>query len=127
MLVESPSSGLSTSAGPVKIFRFYTPTLSSPSESKDRFYEEPYNAIKVIQSTEHLYLLDDFNAQVGADHNSWLQCMRHFGVRKITKNGQRLLEFCYYHDLCITNTFFSVKPAHEGTLDHSTGASWISL
>lgn len=105
MLVESPSSGLSTSAGPVKIFRFYTPTLSSPSESKDRFYEEPYNAIKVIQSTEHLYLLDDFNAQVGADHNSWLQCMRHFGVRKITKMDRDFSNFAI--------TMTSASPTHS--------------
>ncbi|XP_037803947.1 uncharacterized protein LOC119598372 [Penaeus monodon] len=28
----------------------------------------------------------------------------------MNENGQRLLELCCYHDLCITNTFFATKP-----------------
>ncbi|XP_071956845.1 craniofacial development protein 2-like [Antedon mediterranea] len=119
--VEPPSKGtarilslrLSTSSGTVNILSIYAPTLCSTPESKDEFYEELDSAIRGISDTEHLYLLGDFNARVGSDHYSWPRSIGHFGVGRLNENGQRLLELCSYHDLCITNTFFSTKPQHK--------------
>ncbi len=118
--IESPSGGtprilsirLSTSSGPVNILSIYTPTLCSSGETKDTFYEELETTIKEIPTTEHLFLLRDFNAQIEANHNSWPHCIAHFGLSKLNENGQRLLELCSHHDLCISNTFFSTKPCH---------------
>lgn len=44
---------------------------------------------------EHLILLGDLNARVGADYNSWPSCLGPFG------DGQCLLELCSYHGLCV--------------------------
>ncbi len=77
--IETPSGGtprilslhLSTSTGPVNILSIYAPTLCSSAETKDEFYEELETTITEIPTTEHLLLLWDFNARIGADHNSW--------------------------------------------------------
>ena len=37
-----------------------------------------------------------------ADHDSWSCSICHFGVGRLNENGQRLLELCSYHNLCVT-------------------------
>ena len=133
--VEPPSQGtprilslrLSTSSGPANILSVYAPTLCSSAETKDVFYEELESTIKEIPATEHLYLLGDFNARVGTDYESWPRSIGHFGVGKPNENGQRLLELCSYHDLCITNTFFSTKPNHRVSWRHPRSDHWHQL
>lgn len=58
------------------------------------------------------------------------RCIGHFGVRKLNENGQRLFKLCSFHDLCITNTFFTKNPptgCPVRTPNHVTSTSWISL
>ncbi len=133
--IEPPSGGtprilslhLSTSSGPVNILSIYAPTLCSSDETKDKFYDELETTIKEIPTTEHLFLLGDFNARIGADHNSWPRCIGHFGIGKLNENGQRLLELCSYHDLCISNTFFSTKRCHRVSWRHPRSCHWHQL
>ncbi len=133
--IEPPSGGtprilslrLSTSSGPVNILSIYAPTLCSSAETKDKFYDELETTIKEIPTTEHLFLLGDFNARIGADHNSWPRCIGHFGIGKLNENGQRLLELCSYHDLCISNTFFSTKRCHRVSWRHPRSCHWHQL
>ena len=46
----------------------------------------------MVPDSEPLFLLWDFNASVGGDHESWPDCIGHFGVGRMNENGQRLLE-----------------------------------
>ena len=66
--------------------------------------------IRNIPNKEQAVVLGDFNARVGADHDSWPSCVGQFGLGKMNGNGQRLLELCAFHDLCITNSFFRTVP-----------------
>lgn len=91
----------------------YAPTMCSSAEAKDKYYDELETAIKKFPVSEHLFLLSDFNAQIGSNHISWLRCICPFGIGKLNENGQRLLELCSLHDLCITNTFYLTKPNHR--------------
>ena len=133
--VEAPSSGtprvlslrLTTSSGPANILSVYAPTLCSTAEAKDKFYEELEAKIQQIPAKEHLFLLGDFNARVGADHDSWPRCIGRFGVGKLNDNGQRLLELCSFHDLCLTNTFFPTKPHHRVSWRHPRSRHWHQL
>ena len=133
--VEPPSKGtprilslrLSTSSGLVNILSIYAPTLCSPAEAKDEFYEELENTVREIPETEHLFMLGDFNARTGDDYNSWPRNIGHFGVGRLNENGQRLLELCSYHNLCITNTFFSTKPIHRVSWRHPRSHHWHQL
>ena len=44
-------------------------------------------------SSEYIYLLGDFNARVGAEHNTWPTCIGHHGVGKIYENGRDFLSY----------------------------------
>ena len=118
---------LSTSSGMVNVISAYAPTLCSPQEMKDQFYEDLDNIINKIPETEHIILLGDFNARVGAEHSSWPDCLGHFGVGKMNDNGQRLLELCSLRKLCITNTFFNTKPQHKVSWRHPRSGHWHQL
>ena len=72
-------------------------------------------------------MLGEFNARVGADYKSWSRSIGHFGIGKLYENGQRLLELCSYHDLCITNTFFSSKLNHRVSWRHPRSHHWHQL
>ena len=118
---------LDTTSGPVNIVSVYAPTLTSSEEEKDKFYDELETCIKKTPASEHLVLLGDFNARVGADNSSWPCCIGQFGVGKVNENGQRLLELCSLHDLCITNTFFLTKPIHRVSWRHPRSRHWHQL
>ena len=117
---------LSTVTGPVHILSLYAPTLCSGDETKDRFYEDLDLTISNIPSGENLYYLGDFNARVGADHKAWKSISTH-GIGKMNDNGQRLLELCCSHNLCITNTFFKCKDFHKVSWRHPRSKHWHQL
>ena len=91
------------------------------------FYENLASIIRNIPSKEQVVVLGDFNARVGADHDSWPSCLGQLGVGKINENGQRLLELCTFHDLCITNSFFRTKPQHKVSWRHPRSKHWHQL
>ena len=111
---------LYTSDGPIFLISAYAPALTSTTEAKDEFYSNLNIVIKNIPNNEQLVLLGDFNARVGADRDSWPSCLGSFGGGEVNDNGQRLLEFCSYHGLCVTNTFFQTKRQQRGVLMSST-------
>ena len=118
---------LLTAAGLVSLISAYALTLTSPAEAKDKFYDDLGALITAIPEQEPIFLLGDFNARVGADHSSWSPYLGQFGVGKMNENGQRLLEFCCHHDLCVTNTFFSTKPQHRVSWRHPRSKHWHQL
>ena len=118
---------LNTTAGLVTLISAYAPTLTSTEEAKDMFYDELSTVVGGIPASTSIYILGDFNARVGSDHDSWMTCLGHFGVGKMNNNGQRMLEFCCHHDLCITNTFFNTKPQHKVSWRHPRSKHWHQL
>ena len=76
-IIEPPAGGseriltlpLSTSSGPVNIATAYAPTWYSNPDVKDQFYNALDHTIWMLTPSEHIYLLGDFNARVGAEHN----------------------------------------------------------
>ncbi|XP_076041799.1 uncharacterized protein LOC143025684 [Oratosquilla oratoria] len=117
---------LYTSEGPVTLVSAYAPTLTSTAEAKDEFYINISNIVKNIAPKEQVIILGDFNARVGADHDFWPSCLGHFGIGKINDNGQRLLEFCSYNSLCVTNSF-QTKPQHRVSWCHPRSKHWHQL
>ena len=103
---------LQTSSGPVSLISAYAPTLASTAEAKDKFYYDLSAAIRRIPDRELLFIAGDFNAIVGVDHNSWPTCLGQFGIGKMNENGQRMLELCCRHGLCVSNTFLNTRPQH---------------
>ena len=67
---------LNSTTGPV------TPTLLTTPDTKDLFYDNLASIIRNTPSKEHVVLLGDFSAKVGADHDSWPSCFGQCGVGK---------------------------------------------
>jgi len=118
---------LSTATGNLTLISAYAPTLCSDNEDKDRFYDELSGLTSTIPASEGIVILGDFNARVGADHESWNPTIGKFGIGLINDNGQRLLEMCAYHQLCITNTFFCNKPHRRVSWRHPRSGRWHQL
>lgn len=133
--IEPPSGGserllslrLNTSVGRVTILCAYAPTLTATDEIKDQFYNELDDYIRRVPHDENILLLGDFNARVGADYKTWPLCIGKHGIGKMNSNGQRLLEMCSHHDLCITNTYFQCKPQHKVSWRHPRSKHWHQL
>lgn len=118
---------MTTSTGPVMLICAYAPTLTSTADEKDRFYDALDAAIRSVSNKEALYILGDFNARVGADHEAWPTSLGRHGVGKMNENGQRLLELCSFHKLAITNTFFENKVQHKVSWRHPRSKHWHQL
>ncbi|XP_067904697.1 uncharacterized protein [Heterodontus francisci] len=136
-MIEPPTNGseciLSIRLSPHLVQYSYSASLlqhSAPQlKLKTSSTKNSINIISSIPNIEHLFLLGDFNARVGADHDSWPSCLGRYGIGQMNENRQRLLELCTYHNLCITNSFFQTKPItrfHGDTQDHIVGTSWPS-
>ena len=134
-MIESPTDGterlltlpLSTTDGLVNLVCVYTPKRNSPGEVKDQFYESLDAAIGKIPSSEHFFLLGDFNARKGADRESWPSSMGQHGIGKMNENSQRLLKLYCYHSLCVTNTFFQNKACHKVSWRRPRTKHWHQL
>ena len=90
------------------------PTDGDTSDS-DEFYLQLQEQIDRVPGRNMVFLLGDFNAQVGRNRDRWYPSLGNFGVGKENSNGYRLLQFCRYNNLVITNTVFGHKMAHKLT------------
>ncbi len=53
------------------------PTLTSSADEKDCFYDTLDGPIRSMPTNEGLYILGDFNAWVGSDHDAWPKSFGH--------------------------------------------------
>ncbi|KAK1883125.1 Craniofacial development protein 2 [Dissostichus eleginoides] len=118
---------LKQSASPTHLICAYAPTLPSEAAVKDQFYNRLAGVLNKIPPEDCVMLLGDFNAHVGADYLAWPNAIRRFGVGKINENGQRFLELCSQHGLCIANTWFQQKQHRRVTWMHPPSKHWQRL
>ena len=134
-LTETPSGGssriLALCMRFVNIISAYTLTLTSTPETRNLTLTLTYEALQEtrsgIPSFEGIYLLGDFNTRVGTNWQAWPTCFGHFGVRRMNEKGQRLLELCCHHGLCITNSYFKCKELHKVSWRHPRSHHWHQL
>jgi len=50
------------------LFSCYALTLAAPQEEKDNFYDKLNDAVRVVPFKHKVFVLGDFNAGVGSDH-----------------------------------------------------------
>ncbi len=114
------------------IFAAYAPTQVDPRNAtqaqKDAKEEERvtfFNTIKMllngVNNRDYIFILGDFNAQVGTNPTHAPKCMGKFGVNhELSPNGAKLLDLCSAHELCLTNTFFKHRFFHTVTFEGPT-------
>ena len=106
------------------IISAYAPTLTSPDNAKEQFYEQFDQVIKSTPPSNKLVILGDFNARVGRDYSNWEGVLSRPGVGKINDNGLLLISKCAEHSLCITNTLFRMADKYKTTWMHSRSKHW---
>ena len=121
------SVSVNTTKGQMNLISAYAPTLCASSEDKDKFYDALSAVVSEMDAKKPLYILGDFNARVGNDHQSWPRSLGHHGIGKMNENGQRLLEFCTGNDLAITNTFFALKNHRKVSWRHPRSGHWHQI
>ena len=102
----------------------YAPTLDSPEEDKDAFYEQLSTLLNSIPYKDKIFLLGDFNARVGRDHQTWNKVLGKNGVGSTNSSGFRLLSLCTEQKLVITNTVFQQAHRHKTTWMHPRSKRW---
>lgn len=102
----------------------YAPTLTSPDEDKEQFYEHFDQVIRSTSQSDKLVVLGDFNARIGKDPGSWEGVLGRHGVGKVNDNGLLLLSKCAEHSLCITNTLFRMADKYKTTWMHPRSKHW---
>ena len=108
----------------ITLISAYAPTLQSPQQEKEHFYETLNETIKSIPSSHKLLLMGDFNARVGVDHLSWTNVLGKHGVGRENSNGTLLLSLCAQNELIITNTIFQQADRHKTTWMHPGTKRW---
>ena len=77
-------------ASALHLVSVYAPTLPTEDQIKDEFYDRLNVTLNRIPVNDHLLLLGDFNARVGANHAAWPDIIGHFSIGKMNENGQSL-------------------------------------
>jgi len=72
----------------------YAPTLAAPQEEKEEFYEQLGHAIDALPFKQKLFVLGDFNARVGRNHELWHKVLGRHGIGNENANGSMLLDLC---------------------------------
>ena len=104
------------------IISAYAPTMTSPDDIKDQFYEERNSLMTAVPKAEKLIILGDFNARVGVDHQSRENVLGKNGIGRCNSNGLLLLQLCAEQELLVTNTdSMPVTGRHGCTPGLSTG------
>jgi exonuclease III len=106
------------------IISAYAPTLTSPDDAKEQFYEDLNQLIRDTHTSDKLLILGDFNARVGRDSDDWKGVLGPHGVGKANSNGLLLLSMCAEHRLCITNTTFRQADKYKTTWMHPRSKQW---
>ena len=94
--------------------QIYAPCEDDEDEEKERFYESLDQAIREFRKgRECLVVMGDFNGKVGNSKEE--DTVGPYGLGERNDNGERVVNFCKRHNLCITNTWFQQKRSAQHT------------
>ena len=97
--------------GCVTICQIYAPTAEAEENIIDEFYKDLQQEVSRIPKKDMIILMGDFNAKVGAGDQNTKNVLGMHGIGSRNERGDRLLDFCYANNLCITNTKFKQAKA----------------
>ena len=108
------------------IYGVYSPTSKDPDLQNELLSRISADILRTA-SSDSIFVIGDLNAQVGRSALEKL-CGRWLPTRETNDSGTRLLNFCFAHDLAISNSFFKQPRKHLATYRPSSSvASWRTL
>ena len=87
-------------------------------------YNDLNDSIFATPHTDKLFLLGDFHARVGTDHQTWEGVIGPEGVGKCNNHGLLLLRKCAEHDFLIANTVFRLPNRNKTSWVHPRSKHW---
>ncbi|BHF57147.1 hypothetical protein SprV_0100008800 [Sparganum proliferum] len=100
------------------IVSVYAPPITSPSEARNKFYEDLHALLAFVPKADKLIVLGDFNARVGTDHAAGRGVLGPPGLNGSNDNSLLLLRTCAEHRIIFTNTFFRLPMSEKATWMH---------
>ena len=87
----------------IMVIQVYAPTSNAEEVDVERFYEDSQDLFELTPNKVVLFILGDWNANVGSQETPGIIGKFGFGVRN--EAGQ-IIEFCQENALVIANTLF---------------------
>ena len=86
------------------VSQVYAPTNNVEEAELEHFYEDLQDLLELTPKKDVLFIIGDWNAEVGSQEISGVTGK--FGLGVQNEPGQRLIEFCQENTLVIANTLF---------------------
>ena len=102
----------------------YAPTMTSPDDTKENFFNQLRKTLRDIPHPDKLILMGDFNARVRRDYEKWPRVIGRYGVGNCNANGELPLALCSEFELLLTNTVFKQREEHKTTWMHPRSKHW---
>ena len=88
----------------ITVIQVYALTSNTEEADAERFYEDLQDLLELTPKKVILFILGDWNANVGSQETSGVAGK--FGLGVQNEAGQRLIELCQENALVIANTLF---------------------
>ena len=88
----------------ITVTQVYAPTSNAEEAEVEWFYEDLQDLLELTPKKDVLFIIGDWNANVGSQETPGVTGKFGLGVRNGA--GQRLIEFCQENALVIANTLF---------------------
>ena len=88
----------------ITVIQVYAPTSKVEEAEVEWFYEDLQGLLELTPKKDVLFIIGDWNAQVGSKETSGVTGTFDLGIRN--EAGQRLIDFCQENTLFIANTLF---------------------
>ena len=88
----------------ITVIQVYAPTSKAEEAEAECFYEELQDLLELTPKKDVLFIIGDWNAQVGSQEIPGVTGK--FGLGVPNEAGHRLSEFCQENTLIIANTLF---------------------
>ena len=86
------------------VIQLYALTSNAKEAEVERFYEDLQDLLELTPKKDVLFIIGDWNAEVGSQETPGV--IGEFGLGVRNEAGQRLIEFCQENTLVIANTLF---------------------
>ena len=88
----------------ITVIQPYAPTSNTEEAEAEWFYEDLQDLLELTPQKDVLFIIGDWNAEVGSQETPGVTGKFGLGIRNET--GQKLIEFCQENALVIANTLF---------------------
>ncbi|XP_076058238.1 uncharacterized protein LOC143035269 [Oratosquilla oratoria] len=110
------SVSLKTKYCSLDITQVYAPQQGLNLEEKERFYEELQDTIDRMPNRDNSLIIGDLNGYVGLRRENRRSGKGGgFSIGDISKDGNRIIDFCVRNNMSIMNTFFKHQETHKWT------------